>query len=161
MRSSSSASTSSITSFTRAVRGYRFAEVTCSRPLALEPGGLDVEQLDVGRRDHEPLDRGEHLTELRIAARDDGRRDRGTLPLVLVVDLGHRDPEPVAQPVDDRADGGALRLQRSTLWHMQIETNGGGVHNAILAPPAVAPRYVCAVPSPEDAEHQRRRRHRR
>src|SRR6266446_5330496 len=101
MRSSSSASTSSITSFTRAVRGYRLAEVMRSRPLALEPCGLDVEQLDVGRRDHEALDRGEHLAELGIGGRDDGDGDRSPLPLVVVVDLGRGNQEPVAQPVDD------------------------------------------------------------
>src|SRR5438105_3759926 len=114
MRSSSSASTSSITSFTRAVRGYFRAEVMRSRPLALEPGGLDVEELDARRGDHEAFDRGQEFAELRIRPGDGRDRDRCALPLIVMIHLCHRDPEPVAQPVDDRADDGALGFQRTT-----------------------------------------------
>src|SRR5258708_34810802 len=111
-----------------------------SRPLALEPGGLDVEQLDIGRRDHEALDRGEQFAKLRIAGRDDRHRDRGALPLILVADLRDRNPEPVADTVDDRPDGGALHLQRSALRDVQIETDGSRVHSPILAPLGVVAR---------------------
>ena len=65
---------------------------------------------------------------------DDRDRDRGALPLVVMVDFGDRNVEAVTQAVDDRTDRGALRLQRTTLRDMQIETGGGGVHPCILAP---------------------------
>ena len=61
-----------------------------------------------GADDDEALDRREHLAHLRDAAPDHRDADRGALPLILVVDLGHRDREPVPQTVDDRADRGAL-----------------------------------------------------
>ncbi len=103
-------------------------------PVALEPRGLDVEELDVGCVRDEPLDRREHLAHLRVRAADDGDADRGALPRVLVVDLGDRHAVAMTQPVDDRTDRGALGLQRSALRNVQVEANGGRVHPAIFAP---------------------------
>ena len=103
------------------------------RPVRVEPRDLGAEQLDVGRAGHEPLDRVEQLLHPAVALGDHRDTDRGPLPLVLVVDLGDRDAEPVAQPVDDRADRRPLRLQRPALRHVEVEGHGGGVHRSIVA----------------------------
>ena len=71
-----------------------------------------------------------------VALGDHRDADRGPLPLVLVVDLGDRDLEAVAQAVDDRAERGALRLQRPALRDVEVEADRGGVHAAIVAPRA-------------------------
>src|SRR4029078_3501058 len=60
-------------------------------------------------------------------------------PLILVIDLGDGNREPVAQAVDDRPDRGALRLERSTLGNVEIETGCGRVHGCSLARPANGP----------------------
>src|SRR3954453_3283655 len=92
-------------------------------PFALEPRGFDVEELDVGTRHHEPLDLVEHVAYLRFTSAHDRDRDAGALPLILMRDLGDRHTEAAADPVDDRADRGALRLERATRRHMKIETH--------------------------------------
>ncbi len=159
MRSSSSASTSSITSLTRAVRGYllgRGHTLTPVRSRATRSRRRAARHRARRRRNARPW---RALAQLRVARRDDGHRDRAALPLVVVVDLGDRDVEPVPQPVDDRADRGALRLQRSTLRDVQIETERGCVHLAILAPRGVSLRHdLSAVhnrrSSAQDPQHE-------
>src|SRR3954447_10520630 len=101
MRSSSSASTSSMTSLTRAVRGNLRGEVTCTPYVSLgfEPRGFDVDELDVGRGDDEALDRREHISHLALAAPDHRHADRGSLPLILVIDLGDRNRKAMTQAV--------------------------------------------------------------
>ena len=60
---------------------------------------------------------------------DDHRdTDRGPLPLVEMVDLGHRHVEAVPQTVDDRPDRRPLGLQRAALGHMEIETDRSRMH---------------------------------
>jgi len=72
MRSSSSARTSSITSLTRAVRGYfPLRAHGCS-----QPSGLDIDQFHVGRSHDEPFDGGKHLLDLGEAASDHRDPDR-------------------------------------------------------------------------------------
>ncbi len=60
MRSSSSARTSSTASLRRAVRGKRRCGLMVLR-IRLEPGGVDVEQLDAGRGGDEALHRIDDL----------------------------------------------------------------------------------------------------
>src|ERR1700733_7998276 len=98
---------------------------TCAATSWFEPGGLDVEQLDVGRGHDESLHRREHVSHLMLAAPDHRDTDRSSLPLILVVDFGDRNRKAVAQPVDDRADRGALGLERTALRCVEIETSGG------------------------------------
>ena len=105
------------------------------RVLRVEPRRRDVEQLDVGRARDEPLDGREHLPRCAVAPGDHRDADRGPLPLVLVVDLGDGHAEPVPQPVDDRADRGALGLQRPALGHVEVEADRGRVHHPIVRPP--------------------------
>ena len=110
----------------------------------LQPVRLDVEQLDVRGRGDEALDRVEHLLQMRSRSVHQCHADRGALPRVLVIDFGDRDLEPVPEPVDDRADRGALRLQRPTLGDMELETHRGRVHdNGPLAPAGV--HYTRAI----------------
>src|SRR5260221_9166020 len=151
MRSSSSASTSSITSLTRAVRGNLRGEVM-SLPyvsLGFQPGGLDVEQLDVGRGHDEALDRREHVSHLCLAAPDHSHADRGALPLVLMIDFRDRNRKAVAQPVDDRTDRGALRFERATLRNVKIEACGSCVHGSLsrsdIRAPKAAPSLTAAT----------------
>jgi hypothetical protein len=110
-----------------------------SRPFAFEPSGLDVDQLHAGGGNDESFDGGDHVAHVRLAAADDRDRDRGSLPLVVMIDLGYGDAEPVAHPVDDRPNCGALGLERSALGNMQIETDSRGVHASIFAPSVTAP----------------------
>src|SRR5262249_37774126 len=83
----------------------------------------------------EALRRVEELPDPVFALRDDGDGDGGALPLVLVADLGDGDAEAVPQAVDDRADGGALRLERPARRHVELEGHRRGVHLSILAVP--------------------------
>ena len=95
---------------------------------SLQPRGLGAEQLDRGRGGHEALDPVEQRLHPAVALGDDRHRDLGPLPLVVVAGLGHRDPEPVAQAVDDRADRGPLRLERAALGNVEIEAHGRRMH---------------------------------
>ena len=54
---------------------------------------------------------GTYVAELTRGSRHGRDPEGAALPAVLVVDLGDRDVEPVAEPVDDRTDGGALGLE--------------------------------------------------
>ena len=96
-----------------------------------------------GAAHDEPLDRGEHFAHLGHAAPDHRDSDRRPLPLVLVIDLGDRDREPVPQPVDDRTDRGALGLERSTLGNVEIEASGRSVHGRSLARQFRHRRFGC------------------
>ena len=68
-----------------------------------------------------------------------------------VVHLGHRDAVPVTQAVDDRADRGALGLQRSALRNVEIETDSGCMHRAHLR----AVRIRAFTPLPKDRPQRR------
>src|SRR4051794_11703128 len=101
----------------------------------LQPSGFGPEELDVRGTDDETLDAVEQFLYPAVALRNDRDRDSGALPLVLVIDLGNRDPEAVPQPVDDGTDRRPLRLQRAALRNMEIEAHRGRVHAFILTAP--------------------------
>ena len=82
----------------------------------------------------EALDVVEHVAEMTVGRGHDRDADRGPLPLLLVVDLRDRDPEPVAQPVDDGPDRGPLDLERPALRDVEVEADRGRVHGHSLAP---------------------------
>ena len=93
MRSSSSASTSSITSLTRRCAGYLRGATAHRIPLAtLEPGRS--RRRAARRRRAATTNRSTDASTSRSwrpLLADDRHPDRRPLPLVLVVDLGHRD----------------------------------------------------------------------
>src|SRR5918994_6477397 len=98
-----------------------------STVLRLEVGSRDIPQFDIGRARNVTLDLLEDLPEPPVALGDDGNRDRSPLPLILVVDLRHRQPVLVAEPVDNGPDRAPLRLQRPALWDVEVEADGGGM----------------------------------
>src|SRR5688500_7762495 len=121
--------------------------------LRFQIGGRGVEYLDIGRRPDETLQRVEHLGEVVVALGHHGHGDRRPLPEILVVDLGHRDVVAVPQGVDDRADGGALRLEGPALRHVQVKAQGSGMHAPILAAPEPqhereTPQHAGSAPGP-------------
>lgn len=98
-----------------------------------ELGGLDVEHLHVGCCGDESFHRRQNLSEVPVALGDDCHCDRAALPLVLMIDLRNRDPEPVAETINDRADCGALGLERAALGNVEVEACGGRVHDPYCA----------------------------
>jgi hypothetical protein len=81
--------------------------------------------------------------------------DRGALPLVLMVDLGHRHAVAVAQPVDDRTDGRALHLERPALRDVEIEADRGRVHCVIFAPADASRANTIPTPGGKRAPGER------
>src|SRR6476620_2827372 len=82
----------------------------------------------------EPLHGIENVAELTRGSRHRRDADGAALPLVLVIHLGDRDVEPVAEPVDDRADRRPLGLERPALRDVEVEADRGRVHVPIFAP---------------------------
>lgn len=99
----------------------------------VEVGGLGVEELHVGTGVDEAPDVLDDVVQLPVALGYHRHRDGGPLPLSVVVDLGDGQAVPVAQPLHDGADGGALGLQRPAGRHMEVEADRGRVHGTIFA----------------------------
>src|SRR5215210_1678724 len=100
--------------------------------VRFEVGSGDIDEFDIGSAGNVTLDLREQLAEAAIALGDDGDPDGGPLPLVVVIDLGDRQPVLVTQPVDDRAHGGPLRFQGPALRNVEVEANGSRMHTFIV-----------------------------
>ena len=123
------------TSFTRATRGYwrgccgrRVTSPTRAMPSRCPGARRRVRRRRIARRNPAPRARcGRSRRHHRDA-------DRRSLPLVLMVDLGHRHLEAVPQAVQDRPDRRPLGFQRPALGHVEIKAECGRMHPAIFAP---------------------------
>src|SRR5215210_7645533 len=114
--------------------------------VRFEVGSGDIDEFDIGSAGNVTLDLREQLAEAAIALGDDGDPDGGPLPLVVVIDLGDRQPVLVTQPVDDRAHGGPLRFQGPALRNVEVEADGSRMHTFIVPLPAFSGSTSARVP---------------
>ena len=111
---------------------------------------MDVEDFDVGGGINEALDRIKDLAQMSVGRGDDRYTNGGSLPLVLMVDLRHRNVETMAESVDDRTDCGALDLEGPAFGNMKIETHRGRMHSRHLRTDGVNDLGFMAGPNEPD-----------
>jgi hypothetical protein len=87
----------------------------------VEPGTLDGEHFNVGAGPDEPFGRVEHVGDVPNARTDRGDAEASALPVVLVVDLGHRDREAVAEALNDRSNAGSFGFEGTSLGDVQVD----------------------------------------
>src|SRR6266508_5176914 len=100
-----------------------------SAVLWSEEGDVAVEQLDAGGPLGLAFGRDQHPAGVEALAGHRGDRHGGPLPLVLVIDLGHRAVE-LAQVGRERAQHRPLVLQRGRVGQAQLEPEHGDEHGA-------------------------------
>jgi len=89
---------------------------------------LDSDQLGVVEIQGPTPNPLHYLIEPARLRRNDGDTDGGSLPGIVVVDLGRRELHAATEVVEQRAKPPPFLLQRRTVRQPKIEAEGGSVH---------------------------------
>ena len=88
----------------------------------------DLEQFEINSLTKHSLDRGDTFLEIRVSAGHDCDPHGRPLPLIMMVDLCHRQRHPIAQLGYNRLKNASFRLERPCFRNSDFDAQGCSVH---------------------------------